>query len=99
MSASVPAVDPAKCIGKMRRNGGAALPVETEMHCGAFRTLQFFYRRYTRGNGSIRQVAGGGGTIIAATDLRGFVVHYACIAPPSFLSVVSFIDQTLPSNI
>lgn len=38
----VPAIDPAKCIGKMRRNGGAALPVETEMHCGAFRTLQFF---------------------------------------------------------
>lgn len=64
-----------------------------------FGLYNFFYRRYTRGNGSIRQVAGGGGTIIAATDLRGFVVHYACIAPPSFLSVVSFIDQTSPSNI
>lgn len=47
-----------------------------------FGLYNFFYRRYTRGNGSIRQVAGGGGTIIAATDLRGFVVHHACIAPP-----------------
>lgn len=63
-----------------------------------FGLCNFFYRRYTRANGSIRQVAGRGGTILAATDLRGFCGSL-CIAPPSFLSVVSFIDQTLPSNI
>lgn len=63
-----------------------------------FGLYNFFYRRYTRAYGSIRQVGGGSGTIIAATDLWGFCGS-SCIAPPSFISVVSFIDQILPSNI
>lgn len=48
-----------------------------------FGLYNFFYRRYTRADASIRQVAAGGGTIIAATDLRGFCGS-SCIAPSPF---------------